>query len=260
MLFLAGTAAWLLAFLFTREAGNPFETGPFRASDPKAAPELTRRVQPAKHQRIVYPYSIIPGGAHSREELSASMDNDRVVAAHFAGFRIDRARMIKAEETKLVHVSYRIRDKVFWTAATVKLPKGETLITDGREVARARCGNKVSAAAVGPVSEEEPAVETFDLPMVAELETPEPKSVPELVGEPEKFFPLEPFIPLQYPAIQHPPDQYPPITPFYNPPDHIIYPPSDDIIVPEPGAFGLLASGLFVLIVIKLTRKKRLVE
>lgn len=258
MLFLAGAGACLFAFLFTREARNPAATAPFRAPAPTGAPELTQRFPPAKYQRVIYRYSVIPGGVRSQEELSASVDNDRVVAAHYAGFQISHARMIRAEETKFVHVSYRMRDKVFWTAATVKLPKGETLITDGREVARARCGNKVSAVALEPVSEEEPAIETFDVPLVAGPETPEPKSISELVVEPGEFVPLEPSIPIQYPVIEHPTIQYPTIPPFYYPPEIVVSPPSDDIIVPEPGALGLLTSGLITLLVVGLTRKRRL--
>ena len=127
-------------------------------------PGLEGTLPTTSPERVVYPYSVIPGGVHSREELAAAIINDPVVAAHYADFKVGRARIIRAEETKFMHVSYRKQDKVYWTANKVKISEGEALITDGEICARTRCGNQVLAEAEGPFTEEEPMIATFDIP------------------------------------------------------------------------------------------------
>jgi len=243
--FVACAAACLFAFAVVRAVRNPAPTEVFKTPPATIRPqELIREYKPAKYERVVYPYSVIPGGVHSREELAANISSDRVVAAHFADFMVSQARIAKAEETKFVHVSYRIGDKVFWTAKTVKLPKGETLITDGRDVARTRCGNKVSAVPQEPVFEEEPAIETFDVPVIAKLETPELETIVESGLEPRDFSPLEPVIPIQRPNI----------LPYYYRPLFVIRPP--DMVVPEPGTLSLLIVGLTGFLLVRFIRKK----
>jgi hypothetical protein len=192
-------------------------------------PEQLRTVQLAKTQRIVYPYSVIRGGVRSREELAASISSDKVVADHFADFQISQAKIIQTEEAKFVHVSYRIRNKVYWTAKSIKLPKGETLITDGQEAARTRCGNMVSATPQEPTSEEEPEIETLDIPQLARVEAPE-------LSDHE-------ITPFQHPDIFY----------DYQP---LYVPSANDIAVPEPGTLGLLATGLAILAAIGFGRQK----
>ena len=68
-------------------------------------PGLEEAFYTTRSGRVVYPYSVIPGGVHSREELAAAISKDAVVAAHFANFNVNRARIIRAEETKFLQVS-----------------------------------------------------------------------------------------------------------------------------------------------------------
>lgn len=116
-------------------------------------------------ERVIYPFSVIPGGVRDAGELSEKMKKDPVVAAHYSGFGVAKARPVAAREATPVHVAYRIGDKVYWTAKKVRLHKGETLITDGRNVARGRCGNRVSVLAQEPTSPEEPPAEVLDTPV-----------------------------------------------------------------------------------------------
>ncbi len=244
LLFLAFAGACLFGAVFTRTIRNRVAIIPFRAPASARAPELIQKFQPARYETIVYPYSVIPGGVRSREELATAISGDRVVAAHFADFKVSEARIVKAEETRFVHVAYRLRNKVFWTAKTLKLRKGETLITDGRDTARTRCGNRVSAVPQEPVSEEEPVIETFDVPVLAKLDTPLLETTVNTGLDVRDFTPVEPYIPIEKPAI----------LPTYYRPLFVVHSP--DMVVPEPGTLGLLITGLAAFTALRFTRKK----
>lgn len=215
------------------------------------APENLRGLEQyflqAKHERIVYPYSIIPGGVRSREEMATNMSRDRVVADHFSGFNLSRAKMIKANETRFLYVSYRLKNKVYWTAKKVKIPEGETLISDGECEARARCGNRVSAAPMTPVSDEEPMVETFDFPEVARLDPPLLASGPELGFDIEPAPPIPPLnLVLSTPRSS--------ILPYYYRPLFVVRSP--DTSVPETGTLALVLTGLAAFGIARFSRKK----
>jgi hypothetical protein len=114
----------------------------------------------------VYPYSVIPGGVRTPQDLHEMSQHDRVVARHFAGFDFQRAKVVELDQAKLVYLSYRIHDQVFWTRKQIRLRKGEKLITDGKITARTRCANRVSVLPQRAVSPEEPLAERFEEPMV----------------------------------------------------------------------------------------------
>lgn len=119
----------------------------------------------AKENRSVYPYSVIPGGAHSKEELQKSVRNDPVVAAHYADFRTQSARIVRLNAARQVYVSYRLGNNVYWTSKKITLQPGEAVLSDGTHLARARCGNRISETPAGPSSPGEPSMETLDRPM-----------------------------------------------------------------------------------------------
>src|SRR5229473_1868659 len=102
--------------------------------------------------RPIYPYSVIPGGVQDPYELERASVRDRVVSQHFTGFDYQRARVVRLEEAKLVYLSYRMNNRVFWTKKKVRLARGEKLISDGKIVARTRCGNQVSEKAQKAIS------------------------------------------------------------------------------------------------------------
>ena len=45
--------------------------------------------------QTVYKYSVVPGGVRNVQELKWAVEHDPVVAAHYAGFDYDRARVVK---------------------------------------------------------------------------------------------------------------------------------------------------------------------
>ena len=118
----------------------------------QAARPLTTQIEEAGHPRHLstpfghpyYRYSVIPGGAYTAEELKTALAHDPVAASHYAGFHIDKTRVVKLQSDKFYYVSYRIGDKLYWTRRPIQLHKGETLLTDGVYYARTRCGNRLS--------------------------------------------------------------------------------------------------------------------
>lgn len=141
---------------------------------------------PAAHSRKVFPYSVIAGGAESAEELKAAAAMDPVVARHYADFDMGRARRVTLDTPRLVYVSYRIGNKVFWTKNKLTLPKGEAMLSDGRNMARTRCGNRVSVEPVRPNAPADPSMTDLDAPVIPAM-TSTPYLAAYTAGPPEMF-------------------------------------------------------------------------
>jgi PEP-CTERM motif len=164
---------------------------------------------PTGHSRTVYPYSVIAGGAQSAQELREAMAADPVVAQHYADFDITKARRVTLDAPKLVYVSYRIGNKVFWTKHKLALRKGEAMLSDGSNMARTRCGNRISVLPVRPNAPAEPTSSELDgpefpaiasSPYLAAYSAPMPALFPGPVQSPggpgTSFVPVAPFFPL----------------------------------------------------------------
>ena len=162
---------------------------------------------PTGHSRAVYPYSVIAGGAQSAQELREAMAADPVVAQHYAEFDITKARRVTLDAPKLVYVSYRIGNKVFWTKHKLALRKGEAMLSDGHNLARTRCGNRISVLPVRPNAPAEPTSSDLDgpefpaiasSPYLAAYSAPVPSLFPgpTPVGPGAAFVPVAPFFPL----------------------------------------------------------------
>jgi hypothetical protein len=117
--------------------------------------------------RPVYLHSVIPGGVESAEELRQAMEHDPVVAQQFAGFDFQRAHLVQVSEKQSMHVAYRMGQQVYWTRKKVTLHPGETLISDGKIVARTRCGNRIATIPLGPPALTEPADADINQPLFA---------------------------------------------------------------------------------------------
>lgn len=121
--------------------------------------------------RTLFPYSVIPGGVKSAQELRNALEHDPIAAAHYAGFDVSQTRVVRLPSDEEVYVSYRLNNHIYWTNKKLRLLKGEAVITDGKNVARTRCGNRLSDTAQSPVAVKQPLDMTLDpspLPDMAE--------------------------------------------------------------------------------------------
>ena len=137
---------------------------------PDTGPSLSALAGPrmgkvtARNRRVVYPYSVVPGGVSSVEELRQVAAHDPTVARHYAEFNYSRSRVIEAKQSRLVYLSYRRDNKIYWTHKQASLHPGEKLISDGQITARTRCGNQVSVLPRAETSPEEPPIAELDRP------------------------------------------------------------------------------------------------
>jgi len=218
-----------------------------------SARSSARISSPSLVTRPIYPYSVIPGGVKSGAELKTVMLRDPVAADHYADFNVAKARLVRLDQDQLAYVSYRMGDRIFWTSRKVKLPKGETVISDGEHEARTRCGNRISETPAQPVSPNEPTPQVFQ-----PSQPPLPVSI---LLPPTIDFPPAP------PPVLPP---GPPLAPPPTPPGGVIFPPyfpptggggspppstppivPPPVSVPEPASFALLLVGLTTLIAIR---------
>ncbi|MFS2025636.1 PEP-CTERM sorting domain-containing protein [Massilia sp. CT11-137] len=135
---------------------------PAAAATPVPAVLRTAAQVETKKTRRVYPYSIVPGGVLDRKELTHAIAVDQVVAAHYAAFEASKTTVRTVDKPRAVYVSYRKGDKVFWTAKKLQLAKGETLLSDGQNEIRTRCGNRISDVPQLPVEAKGPSEEELD--------------------------------------------------------------------------------------------------
>jgi hypothetical protein len=116
----------------------------------------------ATPQKRSYRYSVIPGGARTQQELVNAIAQDGVVAAHYRSVSIGAVRAETVKRDRLVYVSYRRNNKIFWTKQQVRLSQGETILTDGVTQIRGRCGNCISVQPMTPTADDEPETAQFD--------------------------------------------------------------------------------------------------
>jgi hypothetical protein len=113
----------------------------------------------------VYPFSIVPGGVHGREELADAISRDSLIERHYSDFDVSKTRVVKLAAAKTAYVSYRLNNKVYWTKNKITLAKGEQVLSDGTNYARTRCGNRISENDPGETSDSEPSPEALDTPI-----------------------------------------------------------------------------------------------
>ena len=93
----------------------------YQSSTKAAEGVLPLTASPRRRARVVYPYSVIPGGVRSTEELQNAIANDPVVSVHYAAFHLSSARIIQLDRDRFMHVSYRLGNKVYWTKRELRL-------------------------------------------------------------------------------------------------------------------------------------------
>src|SRR5271169_2200681 len=95
---------------------------------------------PARAQRKVYPYSIVPGGVASDGDVRHAEEGNPLVARHYSNLGTMESTAV-AFPTH-AYVSFLKDGRIKWVAVT--LSAGEGLLTDGKHLVRARCGNRVA--------------------------------------------------------------------------------------------------------------------
>lgn len=159
-------AAACAAYLLHAEAPHKDKPSTASVAPVPAAREVLRvadQAAPAAVRRV-YPYSIVPGGVGSRAELARAVMADKVVAAHYAGFAVEKASLRTVDRARAVYVSYRKGEQVYWTAHKVRLAEGETVLSDGQNDIRGRCGNRISDTPQLPVEAKGPGEQELDTP------------------------------------------------------------------------------------------------
>jgi hypothetical protein len=125
----------------------------------------------------VYRFSVIPGGAYSSKELARARRVDTVVRTHYAGFG-ELVSSHRMQSDTYLYVSYRKADRVFWSVKKHRIPKGELVLTDGKHLARARCGNRLSITPQQPTLPDKPmpeeTLDELEAPQNIALATPPP--------------------------------------------------------------------------------------
>ncbi|HEV2416986.1 MAG TPA: hypothetical protein VGX94_04215 [Terriglobia bacterium] len=125
----------------------------------------------AGHDRVIYPYSIVAGGIHNKAEFEEAMKTDPVAAAHYADFNASKFHLVKLQKPEYAYVSFRVGDNVYWTSHKVELRQGETLISDGKNLGRTRCGNRVCETPRLPTYDHEPSEKDLNTPSRGRVET-----------------------------------------------------------------------------------------
>ena len=112
--------------------------------------------------RPVFRHSVIPGGVYTPAELRNALARDAVAASHYPSLKPEAVRAAVVTQDRFAYVSYRKDDQIYWTRNKVRLSAGETILTDGANEIRARCGNCISDTAMLPVADVEPDAAELD--------------------------------------------------------------------------------------------------
>lgn len=200
-------------------------------------------------ERLLYPYSVIPGGIEDAQELRNAIARDPLVAALYANFDLSRAHIIRLKHNEEVYVAYRLGGRIYWTKKRLLLRAGETLITDGKHEARTRCGNRISTTPVQPVSESEPADAALNATPDYNLLADDPGTPPTLPADPPVLGPTDPTGPPPAVPPSSPPVWVipPPYFPIVGGGPPILSPPPPPVATPEPGTLSLLGIGIAAL-------------
>jgi len=93
--------------------------------------------------RKVYPFSIIPGGVYSADELARSILLDPSLAEHYRDIRMKDLIAVRTQASMRAYVSFRRDGQIFWTSKKLTIASGEIVLTDGEHMIRGRCGNRI---------------------------------------------------------------------------------------------------------------------
>ena len=115
--------------------------------------------------RLVYAYSVVPGGVADAADARRAVAADPVVGEHYRGLNLGRLTRVSLTADTAAYVSFRKGDKVYWTTKKVHLARGEAVLSDGTNMLRARCGNRISDASMAGTAPQEPPPDEMDTPL-----------------------------------------------------------------------------------------------
>ena len=141
----------------------------YQAPEPDA--QLTRA---ASNGRPVYRHSVIPGGVFTAEELRDALAEDAVAAAHYRSVDAPTLRPEVVKHERFAYVSYRKDNQIYWTRNKVRIAAGETILTDGNNEIRARCGNCISDTPKFPVADADVEPDVAELDRLVEDDAAQP--------------------------------------------------------------------------------------
>jgi len=145
-----------------RDQRNQYRIGLIPVARTTAPAEDSTATPPPSDTRSEYPYSVIPGGAWTVEDLRQAAESDPIVASHYRDFDFGHARVVPLDHDAAFYISYRLASGVFWTTERIRLRRGEIVLTDGTNFLRARSGGRLSEVPLLPVSSLEPTSSEMD--------------------------------------------------------------------------------------------------
>ena len=150
---------------------------------PDPAPAVKRRsvgsatgkgYRSKKQGRLIYRYSVVPGGVRTPAELAEAAAHDPDVALHYSRLNFRRAHLVRLVADQRMYVSYRKGGRILWTKKPHLIRAGETVITDGKVTARTRCGNRLASKPKGITETEGPTEAQLNQPVAVEDDTYQP--------------------------------------------------------------------------------------
>ena len=109
----------------------------------------------ASPARKIYPYSLISGGVLSASEFAQRRSREAILALHYQDIGPTVERVV-LDRDRMLYAPYRVGDAIYWTRKPILVHSGEVVFTDGSNLVRGRCGNRLSMRAQGPVRQFEP--------------------------------------------------------------------------------------------------------
>jgi hypothetical protein len=156
-------AAFAAAVLFLGPL-NEARVAPLTTGSDEAviADDIALEAARDESSRTVYPFSVVPGGVYSPEDLAQAVASDPVVSAHYGDVIPAAFHVENVNGPRQAYMSYRIGDQIYWTKRKLALHDGERVLSDGSVTLRARCGNQLSDEPRQPTSDAEPPVQAFE--------------------------------------------------------------------------------------------------